>query len=289
MRQAARWLRAALALLALLAWGCAFAAAASEPADRARLQALEASMSARWRTSPFGAALLLDSTESSGLARGDVYALLAQPYAKVAAALKPSAPWCDVLMLHLNVKHCDAQPAGLAMWLGTKHPQPLAQATRLQLAFSSSDAQEALQVALEAPKGPMGTEGYRFLLEATPAQAGGTFVHFQYQVGYGTLARLAMKSYLATIGRDKLGFSVEPDSDGTPRHVGGMRGVVERNAMRYHLAVAVYLSSLDVPAQGREEARLRGWFDSTERYAEQLHELDRDEYLSMKRDELRRP
>ena len=30
------------------------------------------------------------------------------------------------------------------------------------------------------------------------------------------------------------------------------------------------------------------WFDSTERYARQLHEVDRDDYLAMKRNEYKR-
>jgi hypothetical protein len=33
--------------------------------------------------------------------------------------------------------------------------------------------------------------------------------------------------------------------------------------------------------------RLQGWFDATERYPAQLHEIERSEYLAMKREELR--
>ena len=43
---------------------------------------------------------------------------------------------------------------------------------------------------------------------------------------------------------------------------------------------------MDAPKQLAQ--RLATWFDSTERYARQLHELDRDDYLAMKRSEYKR-
>jgi hypothetical protein len=58
--------------------------------------------------------------------------------------------------------------------------------------------------------------------------------------------------------------------------------------MRYYLAVAAYLASLSLPAGDRVEQRLGAWFDATERYPAQLHEVDRESYLTMKRSELRR-
>lgn len=47
-----------------------------------------------------------------------------------------------------------------------------------------------------------------------------------------------MSGNVATVGSDKIGFAVighEPD--GTPLYIGGTRGVVERNTMRYYLAL----------------------------------------------------
>jgi hypothetical protein len=86
-----------------------------------------------------------------------------------------------------------------------------------------------------------------------------------------------MKSYLAGAGRDKRGFSVD----------GGERGVVERSAMRYYLAVEAYLESLDAPAEQRLEARLRNWYAAIARYP-QLHEaVGAEEYIEMKRREAR--
>ena len=106
---------------------------------------------------------------------------------------------------------------------------------------------------------------------------------------YGTAALVAMEIYLASAGRDKVGFSVTGQgSDGRPVHIHGVRGVVERNTMRYFLAIESYLGSLSALPDEREEKRLRDWFTATERHAEQLHEMDRGEYLAMKRLELQR-
>ena len=98
-----------------------------------------------------------------------------------------------------------------------------------------------------------------------------------------------MQGYLATIGRDKVGFSlVGRQSDGQPRYIGGMRGVVERNTMRYYLAIEAYLGALSLPPQQQFEKRLADWHSGVERYARQLHELERSEYVAMKREQVRR-
>jgi hypothetical protein len=66
-------------------------------------------------------------------------------------------------------------------------------------------------------------------------------------------------------------------------YVGGLRGVVERNAMRYYLAIEAHLGALSAPPGARPERSMREWFAATERYPRQLHEIGRAEYLEMKR------
>jgi hypothetical protein len=52
------------------------------------------------------------------------------------------------------------------------------------------------------------------------------------------MARMAMQAYLLTAGRDKIGFSItSKKADGPPTYIAGVRGAVERNAMRYYLAI----------------------------------------------------
>ena len=98
-----------------------------------------------------------------------------------------------------------------------------------------------------------------------------------------------MRTYLNTVARDKVGFSVDPGTGGEPpQPVGGMRGAVERNTMRYYLAVDAFLGTLSTPPEARMEKSLRDWFAATEAYPRQLHEMDQNEYLVMKRKEYSR-
>jgi hypothetical protein len=98
-----------------------------------------------------------------------------------------------------------------------------------------------------------------------------------------------MQAYLGTVGRNKVGFTaVGNESGGRRQSVGGMRGVVERNTMRYYLAIEAYLGALGTPAKSRMEKSLGDWFAATERYPRQLHEMERGEYLDMKRKEYSR-
>ena len=94
----------------------------------------------------------------------------------------------------------------------------------------------------------MGTKNYRLMLEAVPLDAKRSFVHMSYAYGYGFAARMAMEGYLATLGRNKVGFTITGQgNDGKPVYMGNVRGVVERNTMRYYLAIEAYLGALALP------------------------------------------
>jgi hypothetical protein len=143
-----------------------------------------------------------------------------------------------------------------------------------------------MKAELTSADGPLGTSDYRIAVEAAPMDATHTMLHMSYAYGFGLAARVAMNVYLSTAGSDKVGFSVVgKDDDGKPTYVGGVRGLVERNTMRYYLAIDDYVAA---PAPAQLEQRLDTWFDATERYPRQLHELDKSDYLSMKRIEAKR-
>jgi hypothetical protein len=90
-----------------------------------------------------------------------------------------------------------------------------------------------------------------------------------------------MSTYLHTVGKDKVGFTVTGHSaDGAPVYAGGARGAVERNAMRYFLGIETFLASLSKSPVSRRKWQLMAWFDATEKYGRQLHEVTRAEYLS---------
>jgi hypothetical protein len=67
-----------------------------------------------------------------------------------------------------------------------------------------------------------------------------------------------------------------------------VRGLLERNTVRYYLAIDAYLDALALPPAQQLERRLLDWFAATERHPVQLRELDWETYLQMKRLEARR-
>lgn len=287
-------------VLRLLGAGLLFAvlgvayADAPEVNSPASLRAKYAALHDQLSNNPFGRPVYLDSRQTSGDLHGDVYARIDYPFAVVEAALKESTPWCDILILHLNVKYCRAAAGKsgnvLKTYLGTKHDGPLATAQRIELSHRvATDATDYLRVVLSAETGPYSTKDYRIALEAVPLDEGQTFIHFSYSYAYGLMAKLAMQTYLSTFGGNKVGFTViDKQPDGGPIHVGGVRGMLERNTMRYYLAIDAYLGAASTPPAQRLEKRLRDWFALTERYPRQLHELEQSEYLSMKRKEFMR-
>lgn len=255
--------------------------------DPALLRASYTQLQPALQRNPYGRPLHIESTEASGNLKGDVHAIVSQPFAEVAEALRSRENWCEILILPFNVKQCLA-PKGagtLSVKVGRKFDQPLKDAYGVDFSYHvTADTPAHLAVELGAEQGPLGTRDYRISLEAIPIDDQRTFLRLSYAYGYGMAARMAMQGYLATVGSDKIGFSVaERNARGQPVHVGGVRGVVERNAMRYFLAVEAYL---DVPDD--DDRRLRHWFTATERYPRQLHEMEQAEYVSMKRREVQR-
>jgi len=244
--------------------------------------------------SPFPQHLHIESIDDPGASQGDVYAVVDYPIAAVIEAFSSPANWCDALILHLNVKYCrpgarDGRTV-LSTAIGRNFEQPLSRAYRVEFTFGIAASQpDYVDVELKARKGPLGTANYRISLEAVGLENERAFVHLRYSYTYGFLGRLAMKTYLATSGSDKVGFTVIGDpNDPQPKFIGGVRGAIERNTMRYYLAIDAYLGALATPAPDRFEVSLERWFSATELYPLQLREIDRDSYFAMKRSEYAR-
>lgn len=236
----------------------------------------------------------LDSRENANSVTGDIYALVNYPFAVVGAALSSPGNWCDILILHLNTKYCresTIKPGGvLHVSIGKKHYQPLDQAFGMVFSYRVANKTPTyLRVRLDANEGPLSTRNYRIALEAMPLESGKSFIRLSYSYAYGIVGRLAMQAYLGSSGSNKVGFTtVGKGADGQVVLIGGMRGLVERNTMRYYLAIEAFLGAWSLPPQARLEKSLRDWFMACENYPRQLHELEQDEYLDMKRKEYRR-
>lgn len=242
----------------------------------------------------FQRALYVDSAEAGDTLKGDVYAVLDYPFASVSQAMKDPDDWCDILLLPFNTKYCRAaaaeRGATLQVRIGRKYDQPLQDAYLLQFALQPVAAgADYFESRLTAASGPIGTRDYRIVVAAVPIDAKRTFMHFSYSYAYGIAGRIAMQAYLSTAGADKVGFSSSGrDGNGQPIYIGGVRGAIERTAMRYYLAIDAHLASLGAPPQQQLDRRIGHWFSATERYPRQLHEMDRGTYVAMKRGEYER-
>jgi len=264
---------------------------APDTQSAASLQARYVALSEKLQHNPFQRKLYLDSSESANGLKGDVYALVDYPFSSVSTALNNPDNWCDVLILHINTKYChattDKTRTVLRVNIGKKTAQPLEEAYPIEFSYRvAALTANYLEVQLNAEKGPMSTRQYRIQLQAVPVVNGQTFLHMTYSYAYGFSGRLAMQAYLATIGSNKVGFTLTGgQSNRQPEYIGGMRGVVERNTIRYYLAIDAFLGAMAAPPALQLQNRLQRWFTATEQYSRQLHEVDRTAYIDMKRSE----
>jgi hypothetical protein len=168
------------------------------------LRAKHAASRERLEKNGFGRPLMLESSDRNGDLKGDVYAVLPHPYARVASGLTSPQSWCDVLMLPFNTKHCEAGANGaahLTLYVGRRTDTPLEEAFKLNYNYNvAARGDDYLRLVLGAKEGPVGTHDYRIVFEATPLDAGHTFIHLHYAYAYGAMTRLAMQAYLSTAG-----------------------------------------------------------------------------------------
>jgi hypothetical protein len=307
----ASWTRilAGALLLGASALACTAAAAAAEPPSAQALRATHQRLSDKLDHSSFGRPVQLDSMETADGLQGDIYAVVEHPLAEISSALKGSAHWCDVLTLHINNRRCvtatatatatvtatatATAPGGpqgretLTLFVVRRYDKPIDDAFELPFAYRVASATpEHLLVELTAESGPLGTSNYHVTLEAVALDERKSFVHFSYSYDHNAMVRLGTMAYLATFGSDKVGFTVVGKTpEGQPDYIRGLRGLVERNAMRYFLTLDAYLAA---PGADQAERRQRQWFAGAEQYPRQLHEVDLDTYLALKREDRQR-
>jgi len=295
----ASWLRTLVGAVLFAASAHSFAlpsepvgnsASASAAADA--LRAAHQRMSGKLGRSSFGRPIQLDSQETADGLQGDIHAVVEHSLPAISAALKQSSQWCELLTLHINNRRCRAgtTPQGqdmLTLFVVRRYDVPVDQAFELPFVYRVASATpEYLSVEMNAASGPLGTSNYRVTLEAVALDDRRSFLHFSYSYDHNMMVRMATQAYLATFGRDKVGFTVEgKGADGQPEYIRGLRGLVERNAMRYFLTLDAYLSS---GAGASAERRARAWFAAAEQYPRQLHEVDLDTYLAIKREDRQR-
>lgn len=282
-----KWLRGVV-----LAGSAVVACHASAKSDQASmLLAKYASLNAQMQQNQFKRPVVLDSVETPNRLKGNIYAIVDHPFNEVSAGLSQADHWCDVMILHINTKYCRASagPEGttLRVHVGKKTPEELASAPRVEFDYRVAALDpDYFEIMLDAEDGPLGTSDYRIQLEAAALPNAKTFLHLTYSYSMNFSGRLAVQTYLATIGRGKVGFTVTGKrADGQPEYIAGVRGLVERNTMRYYLAIDSFLQAANAAPAAQLERRLQNWFAAVERHPRQLHEMDRMSYIEMKRAE----
>ncbi|HEY0818351.1 MAG TPA: hypothetical protein VGD46_06210 [Rhizobacter sp.] len=271
-------------LLAFLAAAATWASASPESAGALRER--HARLANEIEQSPFQRPLVVQSSDAGNTLQGSVDAVMPQPYALAREHLQQPGALCEILMLQVNTKQCVANGQELVVHIGRKNDQPLDEAYRVAFTLQpQASSGEHMSLLLSAASGPFSTRDFRIRLQAIPLDGGKrTYLHLGYSYGMGMAAKLAMQGYFATAGANKVGFT----RTGNDAYIGGMRGAIERNTMRYYLAIEAYLASLSAPPAQQRALRMERWFNATEQYARQLHEVERGDYLAMKQREFRR-
>ena len=286
-----RWIATLAGIAAALLFATAFAQTPPEP--RAPPVDLAAALAARHRAladelarSPFGLPLVVRSQDEGARAEGEIVGLIPHAYAAFAATFAVPRAFCDAAMLHPNVKGCTSMRVDgeerVLMNAGRKHYEPAANVhAQAFVASTQQIGDRYLRVVLRAPEGPLDTRDYVFTLEAIPVGEA-TFIAVRYAYSASFASRAATAGYLATAGSARTGFTTT--AAGAPAR--GVRGVVERNAMRHYLALTSVLDTGDVPEAARAAARIDRYYTLTDRFAVQLREFERGEYIAIKTREL---
>ena len=243
---------------------------------------------AKLETNSFGFPLFLESFERDDRVYVDVYGIFDHPFSSVVNVLKVSANWCDIVSLHPNVKACTYRELSgawlLTFYIGHKVYQPPEDTRQVIYHYRKVDQQQRyLDIILSADAGPFGTKDHWMRFEALPLDGARTFVHVSYSYKDSVALRLAAKVYFATLGRGKVGFTVTgTDGNSKPVYIGGPRGAIERNAVRYYFAIQSFMNTLHYPEESRFRMRTIKWYDFTSRYRQQLYDLDKKDYLTYK-------
>ncbi len=234
--------------------------------------------------------LRIQSNEQDRSLRVDVYGVVSHPYSRVADALSSPAAMCDFLILNMNVKTCtymrENRRASMVIYVAGKNYAPLYRTLKIEPYFElQKKSKNYLRVLMASRKGRWGMKEYSVLVEASPYE-NKTLVRFSSNYHASRINKAATTTYLKTFARKKVGFTVVGrNKQGLPEYVRGMRGVIERNAVRSYLALQAYLETASMPPNRRFESRLRRWFELTDVYTRQLHEMHWQPYLHNKRRE----
>jgi len=245
------------------------------------------------RSNQYHAPIDISSDYHENAATGEVYALLSHEFKQVSDNLNSASNWCQVMLLHVNVKGCESHinpgtNSNIILYVGREYYQPPEDAYSIQYTFRvTHQLADFFAITMSADDGPFGTSNYVLIFEAIPKGANATFIHLKYSYQYGVMATLMLKGYLATLGRKKVGFTIKQyDQEQHPVYVRGIQGIVERNSMRYFLAIQAFLDTVQ-DDRSDWQARMNRWYQLSEPFKTQLIEYDDKKYIEYKQPQFR--
>jgi len=212
------------------------------------------------------------------LSRVAISALVPVTFTELANFYRDDSQWCQAFFANVYVKSCYKNQRSLRLFYNNNDRyQDLEAAFRFDYRIETQQLDPTrLYISLIAASGPLGSFDYQLNIEAQAANAGNSFIRLVYQARYGWLARSAVYVYLKTLGGGKVGFSHDQDN----KPVEGLRGVLERNAMRYLLALSAYFTNHE---SGKPyTVTLKNWHDYAQVFQDELQEIDWNAYQSLK-------
>lgn len=223
--------------------------------------------------------LTIQSKVSDNKLQAEVFSVKQYAFPKMVEKLSSTEQWCQFITLHLNIKACvyhSIPHQSLSFFAGRKFYESAKDAYELKYDFKIETVTENyFKLNLSADEGPFGTQDYLIVLELLKVSNDVViYMSLSYQSSFSS--RLGTRVYLSTMGADKIGFSQIKNIDGRLEYIQGIEGIIERNVMRYYLALSVYLD-----AQEGHKMTER-WFDATENFSKQLQEVEREAYLEAK-------
>jgi hypothetical protein len=232
-------------------------------------------------------ALSIHTTEKGPRIWTEVFGTVRGKFAVVSQVLARPQGYCEFLPPLFNLKNCVHTHIGkrevLQFYVGSKHYTSMLRTILIESRLERvSERADYVHIRLASVDAGRSKYGYRVDIEIVPF---GSVVLARVHTYYNPdrLTRMAVATYLHTVGGNKIGFSRVPvPGSGKPVYVRGMSGVIERNTVRAFMAMQAYLDTASRSLANRYDARLRRWFELTERFRPQLHEMSKREYLSVK-------
>lgn len=245
-----------------------------------------------------GFPVYVTSSVKNSLGIGDIYGIFDLDFTTLHHFFAEPTRWCNALILHIYIKSCvlhnpayvkHQEAALFNVYLGTKDYAKPDDVFRFQYQLKQHDiSDEYVKIVLSAEDGPIDTNNYVIIFEAMPISPTQSLIHFRYEANYGFFARSAVSVYLATVGRRHVGFStIDTNAEAQPIFIKGLRGVIERNAMRYVISVVSYLQADNTDPNQWLESSLKRWYHYSEIFRAQLHDASLSRLLTIKTEEFK--